>query len=151
MTKGVVVYDSVYGNTELVAKMIADALEARGHSAVLVRAKDALGSAVEGDVLFMGSPTRMGAMTGKMRKFLKRVDAARWSGKPAAAFDTEMQDVIEKDGASAAAKIHDLARSRGIKVYTPVLKVGVTGIKGPLAPGSEEAVGAYVEEFLGSA
>lgn len=133
------------------AEALARALEAAGHSARLIRAKGALKERVEGDMLFIGSPTRIGSMTGRMKRFLKRMDAEQWRRKPVAAFDTEMQDVLRDDGASAAAKMHDLARSRGIKVHTPVLKVGVSGVKGPLSEGSEAAIEAYVTEFLRAA
>jgi len=149
--KAVVVYDSVYGNTESVAKSIARHIEASGHTAEVLRAKDAIRANVDGELLVVGSPTRMGTMTGKMKRFLKQMDAAPLKGSTVAAFDTEVQDVIEKNGASAAAKMHDIARSRGLKVHTPVLKVGVTGIRGPLAQGWEASVEAYVVELLRSA
>ncbi len=148
--KGVIVYDSVYGNTELVAKMIAARLEAEGHSAQLLRVRDALKGRLEGDFMFMGSPTRLGSMTGRMRRFIKGIDWDSWGKRPVAAFDTEMDEVIAKDGASAAAKMHDLARSKGAKVHTPVLKVGVVAVRGPLSPGSEAGIGAYVSEFMSS-
>lgn len=146
--KAVIVYDSVYGNTETVAKMISKSLESMGHVAELVRAKDAAKATPEGDVIIFGSPTRMGTMTGKMKRFLKKMDAGPWESKAAATFDTEVQDVIDKDGASAAAKMHDMVRAKGLKVHTPVLKVGVTGIRGPLSAGWESDVEAYVAEFL---
>ena len=130
------------------AEEIARALEAEGHSVRLVRAKAALKERLEGDMLFLGSPTRIGSMTGRMKKFLKRMDPGPWRDRPVATFDTEMQDVMEKDGASAAAKMRDIARSRGLTVHLPVLKVGVAGVKGPLSPGSERAVDAHVSEFL---
>ena len=146
--KAVIVYHSVYGNTESVARMVSKSLESMGLSVELLRAKDASKSMPEGDILIVGSPTRMGTMTGRMKRFLKRVDAGRWTGKSAATFDTEVQEVIEKNGASAAAKMHDILRAKGLRVHTPVLKVGVTGIRGPLTPGSEAVVEAYAAELL---
>jgi flavodoxin len=146
--RGVIVYDSVYGNTEQVARMLAGAFEAEGHPARLVRAKDALRQPVSGDFLVLGSPTRFGTMTGRMKKVVRSLDPAAWGQRPVAAFDTEMQGIIDKDGASAAAKIHDVARSKGIRVHTPVLKVGVVTIRGPLSPDSEKLIGAYVREFV---
>ncbi len=148
--KGIIVYDSVYGNTELAAKRIAESLEAEGHSAEVIHVKEAGRHRTEGDILFIGSPTRMGGMTRGARRFVKGFDKAYWGTRPVAAFDTEMVEVIQKEGASAAAKIHDLARTRGVKVFSPVLKVGVTGIRGPLADGADEVIGAYVKEFVAS-
>lgn len=146
--KAVIVYDSVYGNTASVADMISKSMESMGHSVELVRAKDAAHSHLDGDVLIVGSPTRMGTMTGRMKRFLKKMDADPWTGKYAAAFDTEVQEVIEKNGASAAAKMHDVLRAKGLRVHTPVLKVGVTGIRGPLSAGADAVVEAYVAELL---
>ena len=131
--------------------MFALVLEEEGHSAEVVRAKDALRRPVTGDILFLGSPTRFGTMTGRMKKVVSRLDPGTWSGKSVAAFDTGMQGIIDKDGASAAAKMHDIARSRGVKVHTPVLKVGVVSIKGPLSPRWEDLVRAYVREVITSA
>lgn len=131
--------------------MLALALEEEGHSAEIVRAKEALRRPVTGDLLFLGSPTRLGTMTGRMKKVVSRLDPQTWSGKSVAAFDTGMQGIIDKGGASAAAKMHDIARSKGVKVHTPVLKVGVVSIKGPLSPRWEDLVRAYVREVLASA
>lgn len=128
--------------------MIARTLEAEGHTVRLVRAKAALKGRVEGDLLFLGSPTRIGTMTGRMKKVVRRLDPDLWGRRPVAVFDTEMQGVIEAGGASAAAKMHDIARSKGINVHTPVLKVGVDGMRGPLSKGSDRAVEAYVKEVL---
>jgi len=101
--------------------------------------------------MFVGSPTRIGSMTRRTRKFLEGMDWAPWGKKPVAVFDTELEEVIEKDGASAASKMHDLAKSKGARVHTPVLKVGVTGTKGPLSADSDRVIEAYVKEFLTNA
>jgi flavodoxin len=146
--RGVIVYDSIYGNTEHVARMLAEAFEAEGHPARLVRAKDALRQPLSGDFLVLGSPTRFGTMTGRMKKVVSRLDPSVWGQRPVAAFDTEMQGIMDKDGASAAAKMHDVARSKGVKVHTPVLKVGVVSIRGPLSPDSQKLIAAYVRELV---
>lgn len=144
-------YDSVYGNTELVAKAIAEALEAAGHHARTVRVKEALKARLDGDMLFVGSPTRIGTMTTRVRNFLRHMDVDPWLGKPVAVFDTEAEEFVEGSGATAASKMHDLAQSRGLSVHTPVLKVGVSGVKGPLSTGYNTVVEAYVREFLRAA
>ncbi len=133
------------------AKTIARTLEAAGHLVRLTRVKDALKTQAEGDILFVGSPTRIGTMTGRTRKLLEHMDVGPWRGKPVVAFDTEAQELLKGSGGGAAAKIHDLAVSRGLTVHTPVLRVGVSRIKGPLSTGSEGLVEAYVKEFLRSA
>lgn len=146
-----VVYDSAYGNTRGVAELIGERLRARGHDAQVLHARDAAKVETDFDMLFVGSPTRMGTMTRKTRRFLRKLDVGRWGQRLVVAFDTEMAEVIRDNGASAAAKIHDLARSRGMRVHTPVLKVGVKGMRGPLADDAGETVEAYVAEVLAAA
>jgi flavorubredoxin len=145
---GMVVYDSVYGNTKTVAEVIAKTLASEGHTAEVVHVREAPERIPEAAFLFVGSPTRVGTMTRKTRKLLKAISEEAIRGKPLAAFDTEGEAVIKANGASAAAKIHDLAKSKGAKVHTPVLKVGVSGIKGPLSPNAEEIIRSYVREFV---
>ena len=146
--RGVIVYDSVYGNTKAVAESIAKSLESAGHKVDLVHVKDALRGIPRGDFVFLGSPTRVGTMTRTTKKLLKNLSDESIKDVPVVAFDTEGESVIRSNGASAAAKIHDLARAKGAKVHTPVLKVGVTGIKGPLSSNAEDVISAYVKEFL---
>lgn len=146
--KCLVVYDSVYGNTKRVAESIADVLGRSGHAVQVLEVRDAIKSKLDADLMFIGSPTRMGDMTRKTRRFLKGIGAASWGQRPVAAFDTEMAEVIRNNGASAAAKIYDLARSKGMRVHTPVLKIGVTGMKGPLSPDAGAMIEAYVAEVL---
>ncbi|MDH5362629.1 MAG: flavodoxin domain-containing protein, partial [Aigarchaeota archaeon] len=61
--KGVVLYDTTYGNTQRVAEAIADALSERGHEVGLYHIKEAGRLSAEGyDFVVIGSPTKMNTM-----------------------------------------------------------------------------------------
>jgi flavodoxin len=155
--KGIVAYDSVYGNTMKVAETIADELRVRGHEVEVIDLGKRIPRGVEGEFLFIGSPTRMGRMTGRAKKFIKRLEREWWSVRVVVAFDTMM--MLPKDPGArqkslkwtehgAGPRIKELADERGLRTNPQVLRVEVVGLKGPLAPQSLEQARAFVKEFL---
>ncbi|MCG7844509.1 MAG: hypothetical protein MIO90_03660 [Methanomassiliicoccales archaeon] len=146
--KCMVVYDSVYGNTKQVAEAIAEQINADGNEAVLVSLRENAKPALDGDVMFLGSPTRYFKMTPAAKDLVKSMKALGWKDQPIIMFDTMMGvpgDMAERNMGKwavkgAAPKLRDLAKSEGLKVQEAVLHIGVTGLKGPLtATGKEEA------------
>jgi multimeric flavodoxin WrbA len=140
--KAVVVYDSYYGNTKTVAEAIAEELEAEGCEAELRCVRDRESSPPQGDILFLGSPVRMGSVTGRMKRYAKNLDPGEWRDKPLIVFTTilelpenptdDQRQSHEKYDLGAGRKLRDLARSRGIDAAEDHLAVGVQGMKGPL-------------------
>jgi menaquinone-dependent protoporphyrinogen IX oxidase len=58
------------------------------------------------DFLVLGSPTRINNMIFTVSRFISgKIKGEEWKDKPFASFDTELPDVIQKGGASAAEKI----------------------------------------------
>lgn len=88
--KGLVVYDSVFGNTERVAHAIGEALGPEGDVETLsvgdVNPEQLTGM----DVLIVGSPTRVFQPTGGTKKFLNRIPAGGLKGVKVAGFDTRL-------------------------------------------------------------
>jgi flavodoxin I len=84
--KALVVYDSVYGNTEKVAQALADALgcEARRVTAVTLEQLAGL------DALLVGSPTQAFQALKPVNDLLKSIPAGSLKGVKVAAFDTRM-------------------------------------------------------------
>jgi len=151
--KVIVAFDSIYGNTRKVAEYVAAGLISEGHQAELVNVRETSGKEVKGDMLFLGSPTRMASMTGKSKSFAKRLDAEDWAGKKAVAFDTIMaapDDETKKAKAlkwtanGAAPKLAQLLKSKGLDVSEKMLRVEVVGMKGPLTSNAE----SMVKDFL---
>ncbi len=69
--KGVVVYDTSYGNTKKIAETMADTLKESGIEVDLLDVKDTKKlSAKDYDFLALGSPTRIGSMSFAVRRFI---------------------------------------------------------------------------------
>jgi menaquinone-dependent protoporphyrinogen IX oxidase len=149
--KGIVVYDTSYGNTEKIAEIIADTLKESGIEVDVFDVKDVKKlSAKDYDFLVLGSPTRFGTMSFAIRGFLGKVKSEEWMDKPFAAFDTENPENversrIEKKEWSAAEKIAAKLVEKKMKQLLPVLKALVIGQKGPLVEGEVERTKEYTK------
>lgn len=155
--KGVVVYDSVYGNTKLVAEAIADQLKSEGHEAEMISLREGSGGPAAGDFMFVGSPTRIGRMTKKAKEFVEELDREHWKNRPIVAFDTvgplpedeeKRKKWLSRIEKSAATRMQELARRQGLRVHQEVLHVPVTGFKGPLAPDALDMAREFTHKFL---
>jgi menaquinone-dependent protoporphyrinogen IX oxidase len=147
--KGIVVYDTSYGNTKTIAETIAETLRESGMEVDLFHVKDVKKlSARDYNFLVLGSPTRFGTMSFAIRGFLGKVKSEEWMNKPFAAFDTENPENIErarieKKEWSAAEKIAEKLRDKKLNQLLPVLKAAVLGQKGPLQEGEIERTKEY--------
>jgi len=139
--KGIVIYDTSYGNTKKIAETIVETLKESGIEADLFYVKDVKKlSAKDYNFLVLGSPTKFGTMSLAIRFFLGKVKSEEWMNKPFATFDTENPENIErarieKKEWSAAEKIAEKLREKKMKQLLPVLKALVFGQKGPLKEG----------------
>ena len=146
--KGIVVYDSSYGNTRKIAETIAETLEESAIEANASYVKDVKKlSAEDYDFLVLGSPTKFGTMSFTMRFFLGKVKSEEWMDKPFAAFDTENPENIERNEGSAAEKIAQKLKDKQMSQLLPVLKAVVFGMKGPLQEGEIERTKEYAREL----
>ena len=143
---GLIVFDSYFGNTKLVAEAIGEQIRADGHEAVVVSARDGRPWELTGDFLFVGSPTRFGKPSRRIRKFIKKLEVQLWSSKPMAAFDTYMAGTPNDPIASYF--IHDKLKEKGFNVRSPPLMCLVTASEGPLADGALDSARQYTHEFL---
>lgn len=156
--KGIVAYDSVNGNTKLVAEAIAEEIGKAGHQVETYYLKEGVPAAVSGDFLFVGSPTRGGKPTKRTMEFLDGLGSS-WSGKPAVAFDTvgplskdaekrrEWLQRIDQGGKNAASRIAEACRGHGLKVAEP-LHIAVVGMWGPLAPDALDMARERTRSYL---
>jgi menaquinone-dependent protoporphyrinogen IX oxidase len=146
--KGIVVYDTSYGNTRKIAETIAETLKESGMEADLFSIKNVKKlNAKDCDFLVLGSPTKFGTMSFAMRFFLNKVKGKEWVNKPFAAFDTENPENIERKEGSAAEKIAVKLKEKQMNQVVPVLKAVVLGWKGPLQEGEIERTKQYAREL----
>jgi menaquinone-dependent protoporphyrinogen IX oxidase len=151
--KGIVIYDTSYGNTKKIAETIAETLKESGIEVDLFNVKEVKKlSAKDYDFLVLGSPTKFGTMSFAIRFFLGKVKTEEWMNKPFAAFDTENPENMEKARAemkewSAAEKIAEKLKEKKMNQLLPVLKAAVLGQKGPLQEGEIERTKDYAKEL----
>ena len=119
--KILVVYDtvSVNRNTEKVAKAISDVLKEKGFGVGCQYVKDAnLAGLREYDCVLAGSPTQWRKATEPIMQFLDRFGKDEFSGKLAAAFDTQLPFPLS---GSAANGIEKKLKKLGFKMVTASL------------------------------
>jgi flavodoxin len=155
--KAVVAYDSVYGNTKLVAEAVAEQIRSEGHEVELISVKDEGGRVTAGDFMFVGSPTRMGRMTKNTKRFLEGLDVEPWKNKPIVAFDTvgplptdeeKRKKWLSRIDKGAAYGIQELVKARGLNAHPDVLHIAVTSFKGPLASDGLSIAKDFAHRFM---
>ncbi|MDY6892762.1 MAG: flavodoxin domain-containing protein [Chloroflexota bacterium] len=145
--KGIVIFDTSYGNTRTIAETISETLQESGLEVDTAYVKDIKKmSARDCDFLVLGSPTRFGTMSFTVKGLLGKVKSKEWMNKPFVAFDTENPENIERNEGSAAEKIAETLGKKQMIQLLPVLKAVVLGMKGPLQEGEIERAREYARE-----
>jgi flavodoxin len=139
--KAMIVFDSVYGNTEKIAEAIAAGMgsgtKARRPSAV---GADELRSV---ELLVVGSPTLGGRPTKAIQGFIDSIPKAVAGKLIIAAFDTRMSMKFAKIFGYAAARITAKLQENGSTLRSPPEGFIVRGGSGPLAEGELERATAW--------
>ncbi len=135
MSKAIIVYESKWGNTRLVAESIAEGMkEDSGIQAVLKEVKAVnLNEISDFDAILVGYPNHIGRATASIRKFIDKLGKLGPEGKQAAVFDTYIGGDFEK----AVKKMEKQIREKvpGLKPIAPGLSIMVKGMKGPITDG----------------
>ena len=137
MVKALVVYDSMFGNTEKVAKALAAGLESGGVVDVDVVKVDSVKFDELGrvDLLCVGSPVHAWNMSKPMKEFLERLKSVEGlRGKKAFAFDTKMKSRL---AGSAGGKIERKLKDLGFIIVKPSESAIVKNREGPLEENAE--------------
>jgi flavodoxin len=148
VNKVLVIYDSVFGNTEKIAHSIAAAL---GTQAMPVSQVDA--AQLRGlDLLVVGSPTRGLRPTEDIAKLLNGLPKNQLAGMGVAAFDTRialetidskvLRFIVDKGG-YAAGTIAKALEKKGGQLVAPGEGFYVTGEQGPLKDSELERAGDW--------
>ncbi len=150
-----IVYDSVFGNTEKVAQAMGDALASQMEVDV-VKVGEAQPQQISGlQVLIIGSPTRAFSPTPDTKKFLQRIPKGALQGIKVAAFDTRVSieevdsailNVFVKIFGYAAKPIATRLEKRGGTLTLDPEGFIVGGTEGPLREGELERAAAWAEQ-----
>ena len=146
--KALIVYDSVYGNTEKIARAIAEAITPLGEVKVL-RASEATPSELASiELLIVGSPTHGGRPTPAVQDLINKVP--KLQGINVAAFDTRIPTKLVRVFGYAAGRIAGhLTKKGGVLIASPE-GFFVTGGKGPLKEGELERAAGWAKGILES-
>ena len=155
--KAVVIYDSVFGNTEKVAQAIGAGLGSPEEVAVR-RVSDARPEQLTGlDVLVVGSPTRAFRPMPTVNAFIKGLPANALQGIRTAAFDTRisaedtnsalLRFLAGRFGWAAAKIARGLAQKGGRQAVAPE-GFFVLGSEGPLRDGELERAAEWARRIV---
>lgn len=149
--KTLLVYDSVYGNTEIVAQAIGDAIP--GEVQVLHVGQVNAGDLETVDLLVIGSPTHGSMPTEAVQGLVERIGSPDRDGARAATFDTRLTwGFLERWGGFAAPKMADTLVEKGWTLAGEPGGFFVKGLKkGPLKPGEADRAAAWAKGLEGQA
>ena len=155
--KALVVYDSVFGNTEKVAQAIGGALGTKAE-VLVIRVGDAKPEhLIRLCALIVGSPTRAFSATPAIKKWLNGIETASLNGVKVAAFDTRVsvEDVnsgilsflVKIFGYAAEPTTSKLVKKGGDLSMPPEGFI-VKGTEGPLKDGELERAADWMRPIL---
>ena len=135
MAKAIIVYESKYGNTKLVAEAIVSGIkEISGAEPILAELKKVrLDQITDFDAIEIGSPNHMGSATRSVRKFIDSLGKLNLEGKYVAVFDTYMSSDFEKAVKKMEKQISEKVPQ--LKLAVPGLSIRVKGMRGPIDEG----------------
>ncbi|MFC2020806.1 flavodoxin family protein [Chloroflexota bacterium] len=135
MAKVIIVYESKYGNTRLVAESIAEGMKKGSKTeVVLSELKETdLSKMGDYDAILVGSPNHIGTATRSIRKFIDQLGALGLENMPVAFFDTYMGKDYEKAVRKMETRLNK--KTPGLNLIAPGLSVRVDGMKGPVTEG----------------
>ena len=135
MAKVIVVYESKFGNTKLVAETITEGMrEVSGIETVVSELKAVDRSKLaDFDAIVIGSPTHAGNATRGIRKFVGNLGELKLEGKLMAIFDLHMSPVVGRVVGKLEKQIGE--KAPGLKIAIPGLSMQVKGLRGPILEG----------------
>jgi flavodoxin I len=141
--KALVIYDSLYGNTEKIAKAMAAALGKDAKAVKVGAVKDA--DLAAHSLVLVGSPTQGGRMTPATKTFLDSLTSDKMKDKRFAAFDTRAKSFVTKLFGYAAPRIETTIKQKGGNTTAQPQGFFVESTKGPLVDGELERAAIWAK------
>lgn len=151
------VYDSVFGNTEKITSAIRDSMGFQGNVRA-VKVSDINSDQLSGlDLLIVGSPTRAFRPTKEITSFLDSIPANGLKGIKVTAFDTRLSAadnrsilfrILAKRFGYAAEPIADTLVKKGGKLIAPPEWFIVKDSEGPLKSGELEHAAQWASSVI---
>jgi len=149
--KNFIIYDSYFGNTEKIAKIIGEMINAE----TIHVNKATINELKNIDLLVIGSPTRAFRPTDKIKRFLNEIPANGLNGVKVAAFDSGIRSedspkflrlMIRWFGYAAKPILNSLVKKGG-KQIAPPIGFYVKDVKGPLLDGETTRAKEWAEQI----
>jgi flavodoxin len=157
LMKALVVFDSVFGNTEQIARSIAQGLNSTCEVQCLNAGEVSIAQLNAADIVVMGSPTRSFNATPATISLLESIPIGALQDKKVATFDTRIsmtgvkgllfKKMIDKGG-YAAPLIASQLESRGGILALTAEGFFVKAETGPLVKGEEERAARWAQGLL---
>jgi flavodoxin len=157
MRKGIVIYDSNFGNTEKIARALALGLGEKGAEIDCLKVDQVdIERLAEYDFIAVGGPTHIISASKPMKEFLERLKAVDLRGLKGFSFDTRNESRMNSRmwllfENSAARVIESALRGMKVDIVRPRRSAIVEGREGPLHEGMEETfrqIGVEIAESL---
>jgi flavodoxin len=155
----ILVYDSLYGNTEKIALSIENELIKQGDTNMVRVGNFTIDMLSGSELLVVGSPTQQLRPSAAIRDFLERIPSGRLIGMHVAAFDTRLtQKKIKsppvlpffvKIFGYAAEPIAKTLQKKGGHLVIPPVGFYVEDMQGPLVEGELERAATWAKKLYG--
>jgi flavodoxin len=141
-----VVYDSRFGNTKIIAEAIANAIPSNVR---VLHANEVMASELDNyDLLIVGAPTHGGRPSEPAGEMLSKIQKSALLGVRVAAFDTRIPSNWVKIFGFAAPRIAKKLSERGGTLVVEPEGFFVVDGEGPLAEGEVERAAAWAQEIV---
>jgi flavodoxin I len=148
--KTLIVYDSIFGNTEQIAQAIGNALGSQQNVEILHVSNVKPEQLMELELLIVGSPTYGGRPTAAIQDFLNKVSEPAIRGINVLAFDTRLLTRLVRIFGYAADKIADSLKKNGGTLIASPEGFFVKGKEGPLKEGEIERAASWAKMIIKS-
>lgn len=159
MSRALVLYHSLYGNTKAIAISLAKGIEESAITADCLSIEEVDLSQIDNyDFLAIGGPTHMIGLSKPMKAFLKKLKSINLRGMKGFSFDTRNHSRLNKKRwlmleNSAARRIEGKMKRMKIAIIQSRQSAIVDGREGPLEPGAEKwfkELGKEIGTILGA-
>ncbi|MBN2089061.1 flavodoxin family protein [candidate division KSB1 bacterium] len=159
--KVLVIYDSVFGNTEKIAQVLQETMAPLANVEIFKVGELSHQKLTSHDLLIIGSPTRQFRPTPALSQFLKKIPDNYLKGINTAVFDTRFSEseikkirilwFFVKIFGYAAESIAKHVQRKGAELIVPPEPFYVVGTEGPLKAGEIERVKHWADQIFASA
>ncbi len=147
--KSLIIYESFYGHTHVVAQAIGDTLALHGEVTIMRADEAQINDLRDIDLLVVGCPTQWLGVTAATRAFFDQIPAEGLRGIRVALFDTRYQRPRWLTG-STAERLERTVYKLGGGIIAPPENFVVADREGPLVEGEVERARSWATALVAS-